>query len=63
MDSLNDRRIFVTRSSADFITCDTIRRRLKTCSIPFFDFNVELSITSLGGSVFDYRISSCAHSL
>ena len=40
--SLQDRRIFVTRSSGDLTTCDTIRRRSKTCSIPFFDSDVEL---------------------
>src|SRR6266566_803523 len=40
--SLNDLRIFVTRSSADSITFDTIRKRSKPCFIPFFKMNVEL---------------------
>src|ERR1700756_3491311 len=40
--SSNVRRIFATRSSVDSITCDIIRRRSKTYSLPFFDFNVEL---------------------
>src|SRR5437879_1547615 len=40
--SLNDLRIFVTRSSADSITFDTIRKRSKPCFIPFFKMDVEL---------------------
>src|SRR5208283_4217364 len=40
--SLNDLRIFVARSSTDLITCDTIRKRSKACSIPFFELDVEL---------------------
>src|SRR6516165_3799640 len=40
--SLNDLRIFVARSSTDSITCDTIRKRSKACSIPFFEPDVEL---------------------
>jgi hypothetical protein len=40
--SLNDLRIFVARSSTDSITCDTIRKRSKACSIPFFEVDVEL---------------------
>src|SRR5437660_11140290 len=40
--SLNDLRIFVTRSSADSITFDTIRKSSKPCFIPFFKMDVEL---------------------
>src|SRR6266480_2879664 len=40
--SLNDLRIFVTRSSADSITFDTIRKRSRPCFIPFFKMDVEL---------------------
>src|SRR4029077_11259984 len=40
--SLNDLRIFVARSSTDSITCDTIRKRSKACSTPFFELDVEL---------------------
>jgi hypothetical protein len=40
--SLNDLRTFVTRSSADSITFDTIRKSSKPCFIPFFKMNVEL---------------------
>src|SRR5438552_1161162 len=40
--SLNDRKIFVTRSSAGSITCGTIHKRSKACFVPFFNYNVEL---------------------
>src|ERR1700676_1678011 len=40
--SLNNRRIFATRSSQNSITSGIIPRRLKTCSVLFFDFYVEL---------------------
>src|SRR6204780_563034 len=40
--SLNNRRIFATRSSETSITSDIIPRRLKICSVLFFDPYVEL---------------------
>src|ERR1700728_3089854 len=40
--SLNNRRIFATRSSETSITSDIIPRRLKICSALFFDHHVEL---------------------
>ena len=42
IDYLDNRRIFATRSSENSITSDIILRRLKTCSIPFFNPYVEL---------------------
>src|SRR5712692_1946228 len=54
--SLSDRRIFVMRSSADLITYDTIRRRSKTCSIPFSDFDVELLMRGYIGPDFKYQM-------
>jgi hypothetical protein len=40
--SLNDRKIFVTRSSAGAITCGTIRKRSKAYFVLFFNSHVEL---------------------
>src|SRR6266513_1679941 len=40
--SLNDRKIFVTRSSAGSITCGTIRKRSKAYFVLFFNSHVEL---------------------
>src|ERR1700733_6335550 len=40
--SLNNRRIFATRSSETSITSDIIPRRLKIRSVLFFDQHVEL---------------------
>src|SRR6516162_9522806 len=71
--SLNDLRIFVARSSTDSITCDTIRKRSKACSIPFFEPDVELFMrgyiarstacrkigTRLGTGVLKYPSSGC----
>src|SRR6266550_8883318 len=42
--SLNDRKIFVTRSSAGSITCGTIRKRSKAYFVLFFNSHVELLI-------------------
>src|SRR5947199_3950068 len=50
--SLNDLRIFVTRSSADSITFDTIRKRSKPCFIPFFKLDVELFMRTYIAGVF-----------
>ena len=49
--SLNDLRIFVTRSSADSITFDTIRKRSKPCFIPFFKMDVELFMRTYIGNI------------
>src|SRR5947199_7056094 len=49
--SLNDLRIFVTRSSADSITFDTIRKRSKPCFIPFFKMDVELFMRTYIGII------------
>src|SRR5207245_9958284 len=55
--SLNDLRIFVTRSSADSITFDTIRKRSKPCFIPFFKMDVELFMrTYIGHRRSSYRL-------
>src|SRR5437016_9473934 len=40
--SLNDRKIFVTRSSAGSITCGTIHKRSKAYFVLFFNSHVEL---------------------
>src|SRR5260370_19055183 len=40
--TLNALMIFGARSSTDSITCDTIRKRSKAYSIPFFELDVEL---------------------
>src|SRR6266849_6204333 len=61
--SSKDRRIFVTRSSADSITCGIIRRRSKTCSIPFFEMDVELFMRAyialgIGGNTAMFSIVS-----
>jgi hypothetical protein len=53
--SLNDLRIFVARSSTDSITCDTIRKRSKACSIPFFELDVELCMRGYIASTFRLR--------
>src|SRR6478672_5047397 len=55
--SLNDLRIFVARSSTDSIMCDTIRKRSKACSIPFFELDVELFMRGYIGHRRKLRIS------
>src|SRR5229473_8018779 len=56
--SLNDRKIFVTRSSAGSITCGTIRKRSKAYFVLFFNSPVELLMRvyiALLGSLFFYN--------
>src|SRR5207249_4949553 len=57
--SLNDRKIFVTRSSAGSITCGTIHKRSKACFVPFFNYNVELFMRVYIGHSFEENL--CHH--